>query len=115
MKVYALPGELAATVPAFDFEGGWEKKEEAHREEIRAWLKQAGYTGKNSGKILRESVADGYAEYMVAEGSKTFLLHLPYGDAYQAPYVHRMTKKDVLDSIRAQERLDELFNRNKGA
>lgn len=111
MKVYALPESLP--VPAFDFNdiGGWQKREEAHRESVRQWLKANGYTGKNSGRILRLPFADGYAEYMMAEGSQSFLFHLPYGDGYDSREVNFLPKKEVLARIEQQEKLDALFKR----
>ena len=111
MKVYALPGELP--VPEFSFDGDWAAREEAHRESVRAWLKQAGYTGKHSGKVLRIPYADGYAEYMLADGTKSFLFHLPYGDGYDSRDVNFLPKKEVLARIEQQERMDALFNRAK--
>jgi hypothetical protein len=112
MKVYALPDAVAA--PEFSFDGDWQAREEAHRNQVRQWLKDNGYTGKNSGKIARFPVADGYAEYMLAEGSKSFLLHLPYGDGYQCREVGFLPKKEILARIDHQDRLDAMFNRNKG-
>lgn len=111
MKVYALPDDLP--VPESNFNSDWEAREEAHRASVRAWLKANGYTGAHSGKVLRIPYADGYAEYMLADGSKSFLFHLPYGDGYDSRDVGFLPKKEVLARIEQQERMDALFNRNK--
>lgn len=111
MKVYALPKGLEAPEP--DYKNYDREKEfaaeDAHRARVRAWLKANGYTGKNSGRIYREGVADGHAEYMFAEGSKSFLFHLPYGDGYQSRTVGGMTKASVLKLMGANDRLDNYF------
>jgi hypothetical protein len=112
MKVYALPDTLP--VPEFSFDGDWQAREEAHRESVRKWIKDNGYTGPASGKVLRLPYADGYAEYMLADGKGSFLFHLPYGDGYDDRNVNFLPKKEVLARIEQQERMDALFNRNKG-
>ena len=112
MKVYALPETLPA--PEFSFDGDWAAREEDHRNQVRAYLKAQGYNGKNSGKCLRMPYADGYAEYMLAEGTKSFLFHLPYGDGYHDRNVAFLPKKEVLAQIAFRERLDAMFESNNG-
>lgn len=116
MKVYALPKELEATLPVLhDYLNGtleqWNKAESDHTESIRTWLSDKGYTGKNAGKIFQTPVADGYARYMLAEGPgmKSFLLHLPYGDAYHDPDTQYLPKKEILERIAGRERINKLF------
>jgi hypothetical protein len=119
MKIYSLPEELEATIPEPDYINQtfeeWGKDEELHRESIREWLQEQGYTGKNSGKIFQEPVADGYAQYMMVEGPvgsgvRSFLLHLPYGDGYHEPNVEFLPKKEVLKRIKCREKVAELFS-----
>jgi hypothetical protein len=120
MKVYSLSAEVPA--PEVDYMNYDHAKataaEEAHQKAVKKYLTDLGYTGKNTGRIYREGVADGYAQYMVAEaprGSnakvKFFLVHLPYGDAWQSRTVGYMTKKGILDLIEASDRLDALFRK----
>ena len=117
IKIYSLPREVPA--PVIDYRNYDNAKvqiqEERHMTDLAAFLTKAGYTGKNTGQIYRESVADGYALYMVAEGVRSSfgLVHLPYGDAYQARNVSFLTKKEVLRRIEGEKRLQSLF-RNKG-
>ena len=104
MKVFALPAEVPApTVDYRNFDlNRVTNDERRHRLALQAHLHKLGYTGKNTGKTVGFPVADGYAQYMIAEAGKTFaLIHLPYGDAYQFQYANRLTKRDVL--ARAQD------------
>jgi hypothetical protein len=117
MKVYSCPADVPA--PPIDYENhdikAMEKAEAAHRDAIRAWITQQGYTGKNSGKIISFAVGDGCAEYMLAEGRTSGLIHLPYGDAYESRLAHLMTKSQVIAEIKSEQRMNELFNHNKGS
>jgi hypothetical protein len=103
MKVYALPKELEATLPVHDYTNGtyddWMKDEEIHKESIKAWVIEQGFTGKHTGGILSMPIADGAAQYMLADGKGSFLLHLPYGDGYDSPDVHYLPKKEVVRRI----------------
>ncbi len=115
MKVYKLPQGLEAPEP--DYSNYDAKKEQAaeaaHMQAVRDWLKKNGYTGPHSGKIYREGVADGYAQYMMADGPKSFLLHLPYGDAYQSRTVSGMSKASVVKLIAAEDNFAKLFHGNR--
>lgn len=113
MKVYALPNELMETVPEHDYLNtnpeDWFAAEREHCEQICEWLRENGYRGKNTGRILQMPVADGYARYMVAEGSRSFLLYLPYGDGYDDPNVEFLPKKEVIKRIDERDRINKLF------
>lgn len=112
MKVYNIPAE-APQPPGFNCEN-WQADEQAHREALGAWLKEQGYTGRYTGKCARFPVADGYAEYMLADGrgryGNSFLFHLPYGDAYQDRYVAYLPKKAIVENIQQNERIAALFS-----
>jgi len=111
MKVYAPPAEF----PAPDFSAhinkdgfdskGYDAAIEKHTADLREWLKTEGFTGKDSGKIAAFPVADGRAQYMLAEGpgQRSFLIHLAYYDAWNYQFIERLTKKDILQSIRRDE------------
>ena len=116
MEVYSAPAHLPAPVPNYaNYDSVREQQREAeHQAKLAAWLISQGYTGPKTGKIVRWQVADGYAVYMVADGTKFKLIHLPYGDGYQWPYMDRLIKQDVLEQIERQEKLAALFAK-KGA
>lgn len=113
MKVYSCPKELPA--PELDVKNyDWEKQdkaEAAHRKALAKWLKKAGYNGKYTGEIVCFPVADGHAQYMLADGSKSFLIHLPYGDAWQYRDVGFLPKKEIVRRIEAEKNFRALFRR----
>ncbi len=106
MKVYALPDELIFADPDYrNYDRDAEVAREAkHQEQIKAWLISKGYTGKHTGRIYSAQVADGYAQYMFADaGAKSFMFHLPYGDAYQDRAIAHMSKTAVIKYMDAQD------------
>jgi hypothetical protein len=115
MKVYGLPKELEATIPVNDYANEsydeWMENEAKHKKTIKAWLLTHGYKGKHTGKLLQMPIADGYAEYMLADGSPSMLLHLPYGDAWESPDVQFLPKKEVLRRIKGREDVAKMFGR----
>lgn len=117
MKIYNLPKQVPA--PKVDYENYDHAKvngdEEKHMAALKAWLKKAGYTGKYTGEIYREGVADGSALYMVADGSSFALIHLPYGDAYQSRDVGFLPKKEIIRRIEAAKSFRALWNSHPGA
>lgn len=111
MKVYDLPAEVPAPevdYREYDFKREGEKQEE-HTNRLIDWLKAAGYSGKNTGKIVSFQVADGHASYMLAEGKTSALIHLPYGDAYEYRDVNFLPKKEILRRIEAKGKLKSIF------
>lgn len=86
-------------------------REESHRAALRDWLKTNGYTGKYSGEIFRTPMADGYACYMLAEGKgkKAFLIHLPYGDAWNSRDVRFLPKAEIIKRIESDKKIAALF------
>lgn len=113
MKVYSCPKELPAPkidVANFDWTKH-DKAEAAHKKALAKWLKEAGYTGKYTGELVSFPVADGYAQYMMADGPKSFLVHLPYGDAWQYRDVEFLPKKEIIRRIEAEKKFHEIFHR----
>jgi hypothetical protein len=111
MKIYGMPAELEATIPNF-MDLDWKAYDaaiEAHQQTVIAWLRDNGYPGKNTGRIFRTPRADGYANYMVAEGRSTWLMHLPYGDAWHDPDVQFLPKKEILARIDRADRVKSMF------
>lgn len=113
MKVYAPPANLPAPEP--DYRNYDREKEnakiEAHKAALIRWLKGAGYTGKRTGETVRFGVADGYAEYMLGEGRKSILIHLPYYDGYAYNDVRFLPKAEIIKRIEADKRIAALFKK----
>lgn len=110
MKIYSV--DAAIQRPAYMTDGSYancQQQDKDYIARIKAWLIELGYTGKNTGKTVYFPVADGHATYMLAEGSKSFLVHVDIGDAYQEPMVQYMPKKAIMEQIDSQERLAALF------
>ncbi len=105
MKVFSCPKEVPA--PQVDYRNYDHKKvdadEKSHMEQLRLWLRKSGYTGKYTGEVLNVQIADGYARYMMADGSKSCLIHLPYGDAYDSRDVAFLPKKEVIRRIESRK------------
>ena len=100
-------------VPELDFAkfGEYQNECKKYKEDLKAWLNNNGYNGKNVGEIIQFPVADGYAEYMVASMKPVKLVHLPLMDAWHFEYAHLMTTKEVQAKIDQQNRLKELFKK----
>lgn len=113
MKIYSVPDECPAPNPNYtNYDSAKEiAAEEKHMADLKAWLIKAGYTGKYTGEIYKEHVADGYALYMVMDGPKFGLIHLPYGDGYNSRNVQFLPKKEIIARVEADKRLRELFKR----
>jgi hypothetical protein len=118
MKIFALPAHLPG--PDYDWSApvsDWQKKEDAHRAELKKYLVALGYSHKATGGTYRTPIADGYAEYMYFEaprGGKCGLVHLPYGDAYQCPNVQHLPKRVIVERIAAEKRIAALFAKKAG-
>lgn len=118
MKVYSCPKEVPAPQP--DYSHYDHKKEmaaeEKHQVALKAWLVKQGFTGKYTGEIYSVGVADGHAQYMLADvppgytSPKSFLIHLPYGDAYDSRDVEFIPKKEIIKRIEAQKKLRAMFH-----
>jgi hypothetical protein len=113
MKVYAVPDAVAYNAPDYrNYNHAAEiVRENAHKEELKTWLKTNGWAGPRTGDIYQEPVADGYAQYMYADapGAKAMLVHLPYGDAYNSQNVRHIPKTEILKRIDSQKGLTRLF------
>lgn len=106
--MYSLPKFLPA--PTVDYKNYDHEKVEAdeqeHKKALQQYLKQANFNGSLTGEIVRFPVADGYAEYMVADAGKVWgLIHLPYGDAYQFPYIHKISKTEIKKQIKMNNKM----------
>lgn len=121
MKLYALPAEVPA--PKFDFNDGidnYDAKCEQHRADLKAWLEANGWSGKNTGRTVSFPVADGKAEYMIAQagsrtGRSTCIFHLPYLDGYHYLGAEKFSFKELLGKADSEEALAALFKKGKVA
>lgn len=111
MKIYSCPKEVPPPTPDYSSydHAKVDADEEKHMADLKAWLKKRGYTGKYTGEIYREGVADGYALYMVMDGRAFGLIHLPYGDAYQSRDVSFLPKKEIIRRLGSSKKLAALF------
>lgn len=88
---------------------------EANRAANEAAVRDLGYIGEHTGKLIREGVADGYATYMVMDtgrgGRNLSLMHMDWSDGYQFRWASSWTKKDVLSMIERAEARKRFFAR----
>jgi hypothetical protein len=114
MKVYSCPAEVPAPTPNYrNYDSAKElAAEKKHQADLAKWLKTMGYKGKHTGGIYSVCVADGKAAYMLADGpTKSILIHLPYGDAYESRDVEFIPKKEIIRRIEAEKKFREIWNR----
>ena len=115
IKIYTLPPQVPA--PKVDYSNYDHAKvdaaEKAHMAKLADWLRSYGFTGKHTGAIYSTPVADGYAQYMIADapGKNFGLVHLPYGDAYQSRDVGFLTKTEILRRMEADKKFRALFDK----
>jgi len=112
MKVYGILEEVPFAAPDYaNYDRDKEEaRETAHMEAVKEWLLANGYDGEHTGKTLGFGVGDGYARYMFADkGRQSFLVHLPYGDAYQYRDVEFLPRKEILSRIEQEEKRAAFF------
>ena len=110
-KIYSAPSEVKQ--PSLDFKNiqGYREGCEKYKEDLKAFLRSKGYTGKNMGETIQFPVADSYAEYMVASMKPLALVHIPLWDGWDFQYANRLTAKDVQDKLDQEKRMAELFSK----
>jgi hypothetical protein len=108
-EIYSAPKEVR--LPKLDFSNMQDYNKDCNRyvSDLVKHIKDMGYKGKNVGEIVKFAVADGYAEYMVLSMKPMRLVHIPLGDAYEFPYAHLMTAKEITKKLDAQKKLAQLF------
>lgn len=122
MQVYAPPDDVK--VPDFDeaFVNGrydMNKDDEIHKaffERLKKKLREEGYTGPLTGEIVRFPIADGAAQYMVADRPRGMvLIHLPIHDAWSIPEAHArgLRKADIVKLVEGERAWRELFAKKK--
>src|SRR5690606_28294948 len=111
-KIYSPPAEVGP-VPTYNWREDHEvnaAREDEWIERLRQWCRENG-SGDLVGEVVRDQVADGYAQYMVMSNRPLTLIHLPVVDAWQSRWAHRWTVKDVREMVDRQRRMAELFSR----
>ena len=110
-EIFNAPEQIKQ--PVMDFANfdrvKYDEENERYISELKQFIKDNGYTGKNAGEIIRFPVADGYAEYMVVSMRPVRLIHIPLGDAWNFQYAHLLTAKEVQASIDKEKALEKLF------
>jgi hypothetical protein len=106
-KVFNPPASVKT--PKFDY-NTYRQDEERYLTDLKNTLLQRK-KGKNIGEIIQFPVADGYAQYMVANMRPLELVHIPLGDAWNFQYAHNLTAKDVQQKIDSQKALQLMFKR----
>lgn len=68
--------------------------------------------GRILGTVLRFSVADGYAVYIVVKEKPLTLQYIPFGDCYTIPaaYIRGLTREDIVDMIEGERAWRKLVN-----
>ena len=111
-KIYTAPEEIKA--PEFDFENfnakTHQEKEDKYVEEIKQYLQNLGYNGKNFGEIINFPVADSHASYLIISMKPLMLLHLELGDAWTFQYVHLLTAKEVQQKVDQNKAIERIFS-----
>lgn len=112
-KIFNPPSEVKA--PTFNWADI--KQYRADCDKYKADLKEAlqryNPNGKNVGEVIKFPVADGYAEYMVANMKPVELVHIPLWDAWNFAHAHLLTAKAVQAEIDKEKRIAELFANKK--
>ena len=116
-KVYSPPAKISEPkMESFrkqnlglDFRA-YEEAEFKFVEEVKEWCKSSG-SGKYAGEEVHFPQGDGHARYVVFSTKPLTLIHLPVGDAWQYPYIERLTAKDIVARIESGKNLTRLFAR----
>jgi hypothetical protein len=107
-KIYLPPASIK--VPELNFKdfGKYKKSCDKFMDDLRDFCIKRN-PDEHVGEVIKFPVADGYALYMVASLKPIELIHIPLMDAYEFEYVHKLSKKDILEKIKNQKALEKLF------
>lgn len=112
-KIYDVLEEFEETLPRLNSKGSWydyNKQQEEWLESLSQWCKVHG-SGKYAGEVVRDGVADGYAQYMVFSLRPLQLIHLPLGDAWESRWAHCWTAADIKQMVERERRIVSIFSR----
>ena len=101
-KIYAPPAGMEFDC---DYSKDWEKQENDYIDKLRKYCKQHT-DSKNAmvGVIFRIPMGDGSANYMVFRTKPLEMIHVPTGDAWDAP--DYQTRGVTLADIKEQVKFD---------
>lgn len=87
------------------------EKENEFKADLKAFLNRSGFNHQLTGEVVRFPIADGYAQYMVADANT--LIHLPLGDAWQIPGPHArgLRISDIKAMVERDRKRAELWKR----
>jgi len=106
-KVYSPPKGL--NVPKFNSD--WKVYETAEAKfvtDVSDWCKKHG-SGEYAGEEVYFPYADGHARYIVLSTRPLRLVHLPVGDAWNYPYIERLSARDIIARIETERGITRLF------
>ena len=110
-KIYSPPVE-AGELPRLDSrKESWQtyvQREQEYVAKVQKWAKENG-SGSLAGELVTFPYADGYAQYVVFSLKPVSLIHLPVGDAWQYPYVNRLTAADIKKEVGRIKGMKKLF------
>ncbi len=106
-KVYGPPKGL--NVPKYNSDWKvYDRAEAKFVKDISDWCKKHG-SGEYAGEEVYFPYADGHARYIVLSTRPLRLVHLPVGDAWNYPYIERLTARDIISQIEREHGLSRLF------
>jgi len=107
-KIFSVPKEIK--VPKLDWNDipSYDSAEKKFIKDLAEFLKTKS-TCEHVGEELLFPYADSYARYMVFSINPLQLIHLPLGDAWEYPYIERLTATDILNKINQQKSLLAFF------
>lgn len=115
MIIYDPPEEIGDTpdVMSCDSWDEIEEKEKEWTEKLEKWCKKNSKSkSKYIGKVIREPVADGYAQYMILSLRPLAIVYMPLGDGYEFRWANRWTVSDVKMLADRLEDIKNLFGRD---
>ncbi len=108
-KVFS--GVSSIPLPVIDWSKDYKEidaQEDKYLEDLCDYAKANG-KGAEAGKVVRFPYADGYAQYVILSMSPLKLIHVATGDAWDYPYVNRLTAADLRKEIKRDEAMAALF------
>jgi len=108
--IYSAPTDIK--LPSFNSDT-YEKDNEEYLAKLKSYVKRLNPRGKNGGEIIRFSVADGHAEYMVVRLKPLELVHIPLCDAWHFTYAHLLTAKEVSNQIESTKKFQAFLDSRK--
>ena len=103
-KVYSVPFDP----PHMDWSSDWQKQEKEYLDKLTAWCKE-NVRGRYKGKVVQFPAADVYAFYMILSLKHLELIHVPLGDAWQYPYIERLSAPDIRKEADIYANISKIF------